>query len=143
MALRPYSEPCGPRRTSICSTTSNVCWFWYCDTSGTPSTTIATDGSWKRCMVTPRMLTKTVPGCCVCWTEKFVTTLLREATSVSPRSDKVRWSRTAIDVATSESLSVTFRAVTMISSLSSDAARSEEHTSELQSLMRISYAVFC
>src|SRR3546814_5705645 len=25
----------------------------------------------------------------------------------------------------------------------SDAARSEEHTSELQSLMRISYAVFC
>src|SRR3546814_2048673 len=27
--------------------------------------------------------------------------------------------------------------------LSLDAARSEEHTSELQSLMRISYAVFC
>src|SRR3546814_8108178 len=27
--------------------------------------------------------------------------------------------------------------------LSSDAWRSEEHTSELQSLMRISYAVFC
>src|SRR3546814_7844440 len=26
---------------------------------------------------------------------------------------------------------------------SADAARSEEHTSELQSLMRISYAVFC
>src|SRR3546814_7381482 len=26
---------------------------------------------------------------------------------------------------------------------SSDAGRSEEHTSELQSLMRISYAVFC
>src|SRR3546814_19736346 len=26
---------------------------------------------------------------------------------------------------------------------SSDVARSEEHTSELQSLMRISYAVFC
>src|SRR3546814_3353454 len=26
---------------------------------------------------------------------------------------------------------------------SSEAARSEEHTSELQSLMRISYAVFC
>src|SRR3546814_1745190 len=99
-------------------------------------------------MVTPRMLTKTVPGCCVCWTEKFVTTLLREATSVSPRSDKVRWSRTAIDVATSESLSVTFRAVTMISSLSSDAAvcwanpadRSDEHQPELQSQMRTTYA---
>src|SRR3546814_8116152 len=27
--------------------------------------------------------------------------------------------------------------------LSSDVSRSEEHTSELQSLMRISYAVFC
>src|SRR3546814_3087535 len=36
-------------------------------------------------------------------------------------------------------------AVTMIGvlSLSSVAVRSEEHTSELQSLMRISYAVFC
>src|SRR3546814_4685398 len=29
------------------------------------------------------------------------------------------------------------------SSVSSSAGRSEEHTSELQSLMRISYAVFC
>src|SRR3546814_3472955 len=29
------------------------------------------------------------------------------------------------------------------SKLSDQAARSEEHTSELQSLMRISYAVFC
>src|SRR3546814_10545745 len=28
-------------------------------------------------------------------------------------------------------------------SLDTDGARSEEHTSELQSLMRISYAVFC
>src|SRR3546814_7803479 len=30
-----------------------------------------------------------------------------------------------------------------IDDLGFDAARSEEHTSELQSLMRISYAVFC
>src|SRR3546814_1277402 len=30
-----------------------------------------------------------------------------------------------------------------LQSLYPDAARSEEHTSELQSLMRISYAVFC
>src|SRR3546814_4799377 len=29
------------------------------------------------------------------------------------------------------------------SALGADAGRSEEHTSELQSLMRISYAVFC
>src|SRR3546814_3936295 len=31
----------------------------------------------------------------------------------------------------------------MISGTAMDAERSEEHTSELQSLMRISYAVFC
>src|SRR3546814_2538923 len=30
-----------------------------------------------------------------------------------------------------------------IAAFQSDAVRSEEHTSELQSLMRISYAVFC
>src|SRR3546814_20463174 len=40
-----------------------------------------------------------------------------------------------------------WRVETRISSLvslsSSDSQRSEEHTSELQSLMRISYAVFC
>src|SRR3546814_9213134 len=33
--------------------------------------------------------------------------------------------------------------VTSFSMLTGDSARSEEHTSELQSLMRISYAVFC
>src|SRR3546814_5279381 len=31
----------------------------------------------------------------------------------------------------------------LMENLSADDARSEEHTSELQSLMRISYAVFC
>src|SRR3546814_5411408 len=34
-------------------------------------------------------------------------------------------------------------ASTIISAAASRATRSEEHTSELQSLMRISYAVFC
>src|SRR3546814_4050910 len=33
--------------------------------------------------------------------------------------------------------------VSQITVIYSDEARSEEHTSELQSLMRISYAVFC
>src|SRR3546814_1253749 len=33
--------------------------------------------------------------------------------------------------------------VTLVSHLPSDGIRSEEHTSELQSLMRNSYAVFC
>src|SRR3546814_8771489 len=32
---------------------------------------------------------------------------------------------------------------TVLTSLKNDKERSEEHTSELQSLMRISYAVFC
>src|SRR3546814_10692822 len=40
----------------------------------------------------------------------------------------------------SESLQTTPVAVTAVTG---DALRSEEHTSELQSLMRISYAVFC
>src|SRR3546814_5001171 len=35
------------------------------------------------------------------------------------------------------------RAVSSASFRSASASRSEEHTSELQSLMRISYAVFC
>src|SRR3546814_2526826 len=35
------------------------------------------------------------------------------------------------------------RATKQRSGSSSDAVRSDEHTSELQSLMRISYAVFC
>src|SRR3546814_10435923 len=35
------------------------------------------------------------------------------------------------------------RAWLMLAAAMNDAPRSEEHTSELQSLMRISYAVFC
>src|SRR3546814_8627117 len=36
-----------------------------------------------------------------------------------------------------------FEAVKAMAAAARDEARSEEHTSELQSLMRISYAVFC
>src|SRR3546814_5085643 len=39
--------------------------------------------------------------------------------------------------------SVTSAASTLSVSTGAGSARSEEHTSELQSLMRISYAVFC
>src|SRR3546814_3908508 len=39
--------------------------------------------------------------------------------------------------------SVWIRALTVVCATFSRSARSEEHTSELQSLMRISYAVFC
>src|SRR3546814_6832268 len=57
-----------------------------------------------------------------------------------------RWSRTAIRARPLDS-SAAIQAATRsnIRNLSSApaASRSEEHTSELQSLMRISYAVFC
>src|SRR3546814_8921428 len=39
-------------------------------------------------------------------------------------------------------VSVTFQSISVFH-LTNSTARSEEHTSELQSLMRISYAVFC
>src|SRR3546814_8956394 len=42
-----------------------------------------------------------------------------------------------------ERAGVEFRFSTQVSRLVSTGGRSEEHTSELQSLMRISYAVFC
>src|SRR3546814_10554774 len=38
---------------------------------------------------------------------------------------------------------ITARSTASIPATSANSARSEEHTSELQSLMRISYAVFC
>src|SRR3546814_3079693 len=44
------------------------------------------------------------------------------------------------DIAGAESL---YRAVAAIAGPPPEQRRSEEHTSELQSLMRISYAVFC
>src|SRR3546814_2396505 len=42
-----------------------------------------------------------------------------------------------------EALAVAFDLAIRGPSVAAEAARSEEHTSELQSLMRISYAVFC
>src|SRR3546814_7490244 len=52
------------------------------------------------------------------------------------RRDKFWSSSTETNSATRESLPPSHREVCLM-------ARSEEHTSELQSLMRISYAVFC
>src|SRR3546814_5110257 len=50
---------------------------------------------------------------------------------LASRSDALRWKAGAFDENT-----------TLTETLS-DASRSDEHTSELQSIMRISYAVFC
>src|SRR3546814_10442201 len=62
------------------------------------------------------------------------TTLFRSSASVKPpmgNDDVVSGSPSQVTV------------VTLPSSRSGTRKRSEEHTSELQSLMRISYAVFC
>src|SRR3546814_8899768 len=56
------------------------------------------------------------------------------------RSCPRRWCRPR---AWSRATSRCWSSTTPISTPSSRAARTEEHTSELQSLMRISYAVFC
>src|SRR3546814_2438103 len=56
-----------------------------------------------------------------------------------------RMCRLAVDYqdAEAEMEILAVRAPNTHASVSADLARSEEHTSELQSLMRISYAVFC
>src|SRR3546814_7310939 len=66
-------------------------------------------------------------------------------TELIPRAASVSPSIAVTAIGTSDNVSSRLRAVTtmMPSSPASVAARSEEHTSELQSLMRSSYAVFC
>src|SRR3546814_9706245 len=61
--------------------------------------------------------------------------LTRMGPGDKPRDDSVVWSRLAYSSATSPTGRTSAR--------SAVKQRSEEHTSELQSLMRISYAVFC
>src|SRR3546814_4917785 len=50
--------------------------------------------------------------------------------------------RAELDLCSAESISTFFQGK-RVAAVINCAARSEEHTSELQSLMRISYAVFC
>src|SRR3546814_20477976 len=63
------------------------------------------------------------------------TTLFRSG-AYEPSEETPRYPRSTTCLTTDVARSC--RAIT-----ASDASRSEEHTSELQSLMRISYAVFC
>src|SRR3546814_1073507 len=68
------------------------------------------------------------------------TTLFRSTTAISQPSR----SRAALTAhAASSATPAPFHAITPGPLQPNHAARSEEHTSELQSLMRISYAVFC
>src|SRR3546814_5528126 len=84
------------------------------------------------------------------------TTLFRSftATTAIPKVDGVIYSLPGrVDVGTDQGAASTNTAVTLTidpgvnvfgsTGVSYLAVRSEEHTSELQSLMRISYAVFC
>src|SRR3546814_4699686 len=65
-----------------------------------------------------------------------------EMTSTQP-ANSVTASSSERRVSTSRSLVGSSSSSTLALSFSILARRSEEHTSELQSLMRISYAVFC
>src|SRR3546814_3686154 len=49
----------------------------------------------------------------------------------------------ALNQESGQQISAALRPASMCSSCAAPKPRSEEHTSELQSLMRISYAVFC
>src|SRR3546814_5558832 len=62
----------------------------------------------------------------------------KAATTATPHQPKAAWASVATIRAT-----ISMSAPAAISRISHAKSRSEEHTSELQSLMRISYAVFC
>src|SRR3546814_4911142 len=65
----------------------------------------------------------------------------RTASRSSNTRASVRSSKSAADI--EATLKPLCPSATTSCSATSDESRSEEHTSELQSLMRISYAVFC
>src|SRR3546814_4742819 len=67
------------------------------------------------------------------------TTLFRSCLSISTILALLR----KLGAAAENTASTTINAITVRSRINKSSVRSEEHTSELQSLMRISYAVFC
>src|SRR3546814_9812808 len=73
-----------------------------------------------------------------CW--EWGTYFGDEAIRTGIRLDISPWRRPAPYTAPTQSKAA---GLYMICTMAKHAARSEEHTSELQSLMRISYAVFC
>src|SRR3546814_8178872 len=66
---------------------------------------------------------------CSAWLRSFWLCSPDSATAAKPRLTNRAWRRRTLSRVAQNSIAV--------------SARSEEHTSELQSLMRISYAVFC
>src|SRR3546814_2281906 len=61
----------------------------------------------------------------------------------SPTSDKPTWLKVLQGIALAPVMLGGFLLLGCIGRMDAAVMRSEEHTSELQSLMRISYAVFC
>src|SRR3546814_5746664 len=68
---------------------------------------------------------------------------VRSTSSLSCGASASVFGRTPVRVGSCDALPSNAPIAVLIVSLTSDWARPEEHTSELQSLMRISYAVFC
>src|SRR3546814_6941010 len=80
------------------------------------------------------------------WAAEWVASLLaHEKVEVTPEVKEALWSAlTSLASAPPEERTLTGLSVLLQSNaLKAALLRSEEHTSELQSLMRISYAVFC
>src|SRR3546814_2798914 len=71
------------------------------------------------------------------------TTLFRSSVASSGSPASRRWYRLSCGLSTGSLPSSTSRKANCGTCRPSTTRRSEEHTSELQSLMRISYAVFC
>src|SRR3546814_7042155 len=69
--------------------------------------------------------------------------LERSAEIGSVRNPQAYLLRTAFNIATNHRIAESRRLTVSETEALLEIARSEEHTSELQSLMRISYAVFC
>src|SRR3546814_4501935 len=72
----------------------------------------------------------------------FPYTTLFRSTTMQPTRPSIWW-HDPIETASGKPGTLHFPVLALDNPLHRKAGRSEEHTSELQSLMRISYAVFC
>src|SRR3546814_4928808 len=72
--------------------------------------------------------------------ERTVSVQVTSVVRASDESFQVKWTETAFERGSQSGVS---RWTAILTTVTRPPARSEEHTSELQSLMRISYAVFC
>ena len=101
MALRPYTAPCGPFSTSICSM-SNSSWLNSAGlVSSTPSTSTATEGSLLRACEMPRTTTKALPAFCVSTSVMLGTRAMKSAGLSMPAASMVSAVNTLTVIGTS------------------------------------------